>query len=73
VTRVHALRGDINRWAQQSAYAGAVAYGNFLLQAFKSTSLQRTMKEKTPDSYKPWYFEQDNPLYFIDNDQPVIT
>ena len=73
VTRVHALRGDTNRWAQQSAYAGAVAYGNFLLQAFKSTTLQKTMKEKTADNYKAWYFEQDDPLYFIDNDQPVVS
>jgi nitrogenase molybdenum-iron protein alpha chain len=73
VTRVHALRGDPNLWAQQSAYAGAVAYGNFLLQAFKSTSLQKTMKEKTADNYKAWYFEQDNPLYFRDNDEPVVS
>ncbi len=68
VTRVHALRGDANIWAQQSAYAGAVAYGNFLLQAFKSTTLQRTMKENTKDSYKSWYYEQENPLYFLDNE-----
>jgi nitrogenase molybdenum-iron protein alpha chain len=73
VTRVHALRGDPNLWAQQSAYAGAVAYGNFLLQAFKSRSLQQTMKEKTADNYKAWYFEQDNPLYFRDNDEPVVS
>lgn len=73
VTRVHALRGDPNLWAQQSAYAGAVAYGNFLLQGFKSTSLQRTMKEKTQDGYKSWYYEQENPLYFIDNDEAVST
>jgi len=73
VTRVHALRGDPNLWAQQSAYAGAVAYGNFLLQAFKSKSLQQTMKEKTADNYKAWYFEQDNPLYFRDNDEPVVS
>ncbi|MDD1727552.1 MAG: nitrogenase, partial [Methanospirillum sp.] len=66
VTRVHSLRGDPNLWAQQSAYAGAVAYGNFLLQAFKSTSLQRTMKEKTGDSYKPWFYEQPNPQYYQD-------
>jgi nitrogenase molybdenum-iron protein alpha chain len=68
VTRVHALRGDANVWAQQSAYSGAVAYGSFLLQAFRSTSLQRTMKAQTKDSYKSWYYEQPDPLYFIDNE-----
>lgn len=35
VTRVHSLRGDPNLWAQQSAYAGAVAYGNFLLRLLR--------------------------------------
>ena len=66
---MHALRGDASPWAQQSAYVGAVAYGNFLLQAFKSSTLQKTMKAKTKDGYKSWYFEQDNPIYFLDDEQ----
>ncbi|HWQ64853.1 MAG TPA: nitrogenase component 1 [Methanospirillum sp.] len=66
VTRVHSLRGDPNLWAQQSAYAGAVAYGNFLLQAFKTNTLQKTMLENTDDSYKPWFYEQPNPQYYQD-------
>jgi nitrogenase molybdenum-iron protein alpha chain len=69
VTRTHALRGDANLWAQQSAYAGAIAYGSFLLQGFKSKSLQSTMMAKTEDGYKEWYYEQDNPLVFLDNEE----
>jgi Nitrogenase molybdenum-iron protein, alpha and beta chains len=71
VTRVHSLRGDTNLWAQQSAYAGAVAYGSFLLQAFKNTSLGRTMKANTKEGYKPWYFQQKNPLYYLEEDTGV--
>jgi nitrogenase molybdenum-iron protein alpha chain len=68
VTRTHALRGDANIWAQQSAYAGAIAYAAFLLQGFKSKSLQSTMMAKTEDGYKDWYYEQDNPLIFLDSE-----
>jgi len=67
VTRVHSLRGDPHSFAQQSGYAGAIAYGNFLLQGYKSRTLQKTMKEKTSDSYQSWYYEQDDPLYFLDD------
>lgn len=72
ITRVHSLRGDGNLWAQQSAYAGAVAYGSFLLQAFKSKTLQKTMKTKTKDGIRSWYYEQENPLYFLDSDADEV-
>lgn len=71
VTRTHALRGDTNIWARQSAYAGAVAYGAFLLQGFKSKSLQKTMMTKTEDGYKDWYYKQENPLVFLDTKEEV--
>jgi nitrogenase molybdenum-iron protein alpha chain len=64
-TRIHALRGDPHPWSAQSGYSGAVAYGNFLLQALKSTSFQKTLKEKTKDSYRDWWFKQGNPLYYM--------
>ena len=73
VTRVHALRGDINRWAQQMRMRGRSHMAISCFRPSRVTPLQQTMKEKTPDNYKPWYFEQDNPLYFIDNDEPVVT
>lgn len=31
------------------------------------------MKAKTKDGYRSWYYEQENPLYFIDNDEAVST
>jgi len=62
---VHALRGDPHPWSAQSGYTGAVAYGNFLLQALKSRSFQKTLKEKTKDSYRDWWFKQGNPLYYM--------
>ncbi|MGI5938431.1 MAG: nitrogenase, partial [Methanoculleus thermophilus] len=64
-TRIHALRGDPHPWSAQSGYTGAVAYGNFLLQALKSRSFQKTLKEKTKDSYRDWWFKQSNPLYYM--------
>jgi nitrogenase molybdenum-iron protein alpha chain len=64
-TRIHALRGDPHPWSAQSGYTGAVAYGNFLLQALKSRSFQKTLKEKTKDSYRDWWFKQGNPLYYM--------
>jgi len=68
-TRVHALRGDPMPWSQQSAYAGAVAYGNFLLQAWKSSSWQKTMMAKTKTGIKDWYFKQPNPLYYLEEEE----
>jgi len=64
-TRVHALRGDSLPWSQQSGYAGAVACGNFLLQAFKSQSFQKTLHEKTEDIYQDWWYQQPNSLYYL--------
>lgn len=64
-TRIHALRGDPMPWSQQSGYAGAVACGNFLLQAFESKSFQKTLFEKTDDIYKEWWYKQPNPLYYL--------
>jgi nitrogenase molybdenum-iron protein alpha chain len=68
-TRVHALRGDPMPWSQQTAYAGAVAYGNFLLQAWKSNSWQKTMMAKTKTGIKDWYFKQPNPLYYLEEEE----
>jgi nitrogenase molybdenum-iron protein alpha chain len=65
VTRIHSLRGDPHPWSAQSGYTGAVTYGNFLLQALKSRSFQKTLKEKTKDSYREWWFKQGNPLYYM--------
>lgn len=64
-TRIHALRGDPHPWSGQSGYTGAVTYGNFLLQSLKSNSFQKTLKEKTKDSYRDWWFKQGNPLYYM--------
>jgi len=65
MTRIHALRADPDPWSAQNGYAGAVAYGNFLLQSLKSTSLQKTLLTKTGDSYKDWWYEQPDPLYYL--------
>ncbi|MDR2386188.1 MAG: nitrogenase [Deltaproteobacteria bacterium] len=64
MTRIHALRGDGRRWSGQAGYAGAVACGNFLLQATHNRSFQNTMMAKTGDPYKPWWYQQANPHYF---------
>ncbi|HEY0196710.1 MAG TPA: nitrogenase component 1 [Methanobacterium sp.] len=66
VTRIHSLRGDADPWSAQSGYAGAVAFGNFLLQSFKNKSYQKTLSEKTPKSYKDWWYEQPDPLYYLE-------
>jgi nitrogenase molybdenum-iron protein alpha chain len=66
VTRLHALRGDADPWSLQSGYAGAVAYGEFLIQSLKNESFGKTMKAKTSDSYKDWWYEQPDPLYYLD-------
>ena len=66
VSRLHSLRGDPRKWSTQAGYAGAVAYGNFLLQALKNESLQRLSKENTGVSVKKWYLDQPDPLYFAE-------
>jgi len=67
-TRIHALRGDARKWSAQAGYKGAVAYGNFLLQSLKNRAFQRTMLAKTPDTYRPWWYKQPNPLHYIDKE-----
>jgi nitrogenase molybdenum-iron protein alpha chain len=66
VTRIHSLRGDADPWSAQSGYAGAVAFGNFLLQSFKNRSYNKTLSEKTEKSYKDWWYEQPDPLYYLE-------
>ncbi|HEY3362881.1 MAG TPA: nitrogenase component 1 [Methanosarcina sp.] len=65
ITRIHALRGDSLPWSAQSGYSGAVAYASFLLQSLKSGSFQKVMLEKTRDSYKDWWYQQPDPLYYL--------
>ena len=65
VTRIHSLRGDPEPTSAQTGYAGAIAFGNFLLHAFKNKSYHKTLAEKTEKSYKDWWYEQDNPLYYL--------
>ncbi len=67
-TRTHAVRCDNLRWSLQTAYAGAVAYGSFLLQGLKSDSWQKTMVHNTEIGYKDWYFKQPDPLYYLERD-----
>ncbi|MDR1109305.1 MAG: nitrogenase [Deltaproteobacteria bacterium] len=64
MTRIHALRGDGRLWSAQAGYAGAVACGNFLLQATKNRSFQNTMLAKTEDPYREWWYRQPDPHYF---------
>ncbi|MDR2368309.1 MAG: nitrogenase [Deltaproteobacteria bacterium] len=64
MTRIHALRADGRTWSAQAGYAGAVACGNFLLQATHNRSFQNTMLAKTEDPYRPWFYEQPDPHYF---------
>jgi nitrogenase molybdenum-iron protein alpha chain len=64
MTRIHALRGDGRKWSAQAGYSGAVACGNFLLQATHNRSFQNTMLAKTPDPYKSWWYEQSDPYFF---------
>jgi nitrogenase molybdenum-iron protein alpha chain len=64
MTRIHALRGDGRKWSAQAGYAGAVACGNFLLQATRNMSFQNTMLAKTGDPYHAWWYEQPDPYYF---------
>lgn len=64
-TRIHALRGDGRVWSSQAGYTGAVACGNFLLQATKNRAFQKTMLAKTADPYHDWWYEQPDPQYFV--------
>ncbi|MDR3222797.1 MAG: nitrogenase [Methanobrevibacter sp.] len=66
VTRIHSLRGDADPWSAQSGYAGAVAFGNFIVQSFKNRSYNKTLSEKTEKSYKDWWYEQPDPLYYLE-------
>jgi nitrogenase molybdenum-iron protein alpha chain len=68
VTRLHALRGDPDPPSTQAGYAGAIAYGEFLLQSLKNKSFETNMKEKTSDTYKDWWYEQPDPLYYLDKE-----
>lgn len=68
VTRLHALRGDPDVWSLQSGYGGAIAYGEFLVQSLKNKSFGKTIKAKTSDSYKEWWYEQPDPLYYLDKE-----
>lgn len=63
-TRIHALRGDARDWSAQAGYKGAVACGNFLLQATKNRAFQNTMLAKTPDTYHDWWYKQPDPHYY---------
>lgn len=65
MTRIHSLRGDALPTSAQSGYAGAVACGEFLLRSWKNKTFQQTMLAKTQDSYKPWFYEQPDPLYYL--------
>lgn len=64
-TRIHALRGDARSWSAQAGYKGAIAYGNFLLQATRNKAFQKTMLAKTPDTYQDWWYDQPDPLHFV--------
>ncbi len=66
VTRIHSLRGDPAPESAQSAYSGAVAFGEFLLRAFKNKAYQKTLAEKSKPAYKDWWYEQEDPLYFVE-------
>lgn len=70
-TRIHALRGDNRSWSRQAGYRGAVAYGNFLLQATRNQAFQKTMLAKTEDQYHDWWYEQENPLDYHQGKKPV--
>jgi nitrogenase molybdenum-iron protein alpha chain len=70
MTRIHALRGDALPTSMQSGYAGAIACGEFLLRSWKAKSFQQTMADKTEDAYKPWWYQQPNPLHYVQS-EPV--
>ena len=68
VTRLHALRGDPDVPSTQAGYAGAIAYGEFLLQSLRNKAFETNMKEKTSDTYKDWWYKQPDPLYYLDKE-----
>jgi nitrogenase molybdenum-iron protein alpha chain len=65
VTRIHSLRGDPLPISAQAGYAGAVAFGDFLLRALKNQNFHQTIVAKTEDSYRPWFYAQPDPLHFV--------
>lgn len=69
MTRIHSLRGDALPTSAQSGYAGSVACGEFLLRSWKNKTFQQTMLAKTEDSYKPWFYEQPDPLYYTKKEE----
>lgn len=71
MTRIHSLRADPLPYSAQSGYAGAIACGEFLLRSWKNQSFQKTMLAKTEDSYKPWWYEQSDPLYYVEKVEEV--
>jgi nitrogenase molybdenum-iron protein alpha chain len=46
-----------------------VACGEFLLRSWKNKTFQQTMLAKTQDSYKPWFYQQPDPLYYLHKEQ----
>jgi nitrogenase molybdenum-iron protein alpha chain len=66
ISRIHALRGDPHPRSAQSGYAGAIACGAFLLRSYKHRNFPKVMEAKTSDTYKPWWYEQSDPLYYAD-------
>jgi nitrogenase molybdenum-iron protein alpha chain len=72
VARIHSLRGDPQYPSVQAGYTGAVIFGEFLLKSFKTQSFQRTMMEKTKNTYKEWWFQQPNPLFYVDTEAATV-
>jgi nitrogenase molybdenum-iron protein alpha chain len=68
ISRIHALRGDPQPRSAQSGYQGAIACGAFLLRSYKARNFSKLMLEKTEDTYKPWWYEQSDPLYYMERE-----
>ena len=66
VTRIHSLRGDALPTSAQAGYAGAIACGEFLLRSWRNQSFQRTIVDKTDDTYQDWWYEQPDPLHYVE-------
>lgn len=64
-TRIHSLRGDPAAISAQSGYAGAIAFGEFILRTLKNPNFHRTFHVKTSDSYKQWFYDQPDPLHYV--------
>jgi nitrogenase molybdenum-iron protein alpha chain len=69
-TRIHATRGDPRLASGQAGYKGAIAYGNFLLQALRNQAFQKTMLEQTDEAYQDWWYKQPNPLHYLRSKAP---